>query len=250
MRILIVSDKMRKSKVLWRALRRARYSADWVSTPQDALDYLDITCYDLLVLDLGLALGAGLEVLRTLRERRSSILILGLSSHGGALHARLDALRLGADDCLSFPFFTAEFLARVQALLRRERTYRPDLLTLEDLTLDRGARELSRGDQVVQLNRREFQLMELLMLHPGCLFSPQQLQDRVWEWDREITLASVRASLCKLRRKLQGLDSRMKLLTITKMGYTLRLTPRGSLPACLMDRSGLAFSPPEGSVEP
>ena len=185
MRILIASDKMRKSKVLWRALRRARYSADWVSTPQDALDYLDITCYDLLVLDLGLALGAGFEVLRTLRERRSSILILGLSSHGGALHARLDALRLGADDCLSFPFFTAEFLARVQALLRRERTYRPDLLTLEDLTLDRGARELSRGDQVVQLNRREFQLMELLMLHPGCLFSPQQLQDRVWEWDRE-----------------------------------------------------------------
>ena len=168
----------------------------------------------------------------------------------GALHARLDALRLGADDCLSFPFFTAEFLARVQALLRRERTYRPDLLTLEDLTLDRGARELSRGDQVVQLNRREFQLMELLMLHPGCLFSPQQLQDRVWEWDREITLASVRASLCKLRRKLQGLDSRMELLTITKMGYTLRLTPRGSLPTCLMDRSGLAFPPPEGSAEP
>ena len=92
--------------------------------------------------------------------------------------------------------------------------------------------------------------MELLMLHPGCLFSPQQLQDRVWEWDREITLASVRASLCKLRRKLQGLGSRMELLTITKMGYTLRLTPRGSLPACLMDRSGLAFSLPEGSAEP
>ena len=92
--------------------------------------------------------------------------------------------------------------------------------------------------------------MELLMLHPGCLFSPQQLQDRVWEWDREITLASVRASLCKLRRKLQGLGSRMELLTITKMGYTLRLTPRGSLPACLMDRSGLAFSPPERSAEP
>ena len=92
--------------------------------------------------------------------------------------------------------------------------------------------------------------MELLMLHPGCLFSPQQLQDRVWEWDREITLASVRASLCKLRRKLQGLDSRMELLTITKMGYTLRLIPRGSLPACRMDRSGLAFPPPEGSAEP
>ena len=138
-----------------------------------------------------------------------------------AIEDRVTGLDAGADDYLPKPFNGKELLARVRAMMRRRETYVPDVITWEDLQLDKGSCELRCGTQSVRLTGKMYQMTELFMENPKHLFSAQQLMDRVWGWDSEAEINVVWVNISQLRKKLSELGSDTEIRVYRGTGYAL-----------------------------
>jgi two-component system alkaline phosphatase synthesis response regulator PhoP len=178
---------------------------------------------DLIVLDLMLPGCSGLEILDELRSRGERVPVLVLSARGSTAE-KVQGLQGGADDYLAKPFELPELLARVEALLRRERREReaePDLVW-GDVVVHVGARLVQRGGRAVALSAREFDLLCLLARSPGTTFSRETILDRVWGWGFEGTPRTVDNFVLTLRRKLEADPASPRhLVTVRQVGYRL-----------------------------
>ena len=138
-----------------------------------------------------------------------------------AIEDRVTGLDAGADDYLPKPFNGKELLARVRAMMRRRETYVPDVITWEDLQLDKGSCERRCGTQSVRLTGKMYQMTELFMENPRLLFSVQQLMDKVWGWDAEAEINVVWVNISQLRKKLAELGSGTEIRVHRGTGYSL-----------------------------
>lgn len=220
MRILIAEDEVEIAKALQVVLEHNRYKVDIVHTGIDALAYANQQNYDLIVLDIMMPGLDGISVLKSIRAKSLPVPVLMLTAKG-ELEDRVAGLSAGADDYLAKPFATAEFLARVKALLRRSNIYLPDILELADTQLNCNTYELITANNMIRLNNKEFQLMELFLRNPRNVFSTEQLMERIWGYESESEINVVWTYISNLRKKLSKLGSGLVIKTIRGAGFAL-----------------------------
>jgi DNA-binding response OmpR family regulator len=220
MRILFAEDDRDLNNAVKTLLTRSGYQVDAVFDGEDALSYAQAEPYDGLILDWMMPLMDGLEVLRQLRAKGVKTPCLLLTARD-AVEDRVAGLDAGADDYLPKPFNAQELLARVRAMLRRRDAYVPDVITFEDLSLDKGTCELRCGDRMARLVGKTYQMMALFMENPRILFSVQQLMDKVWGWDTEAEINVVWVNISTLRKKMAELDTCVEIRAHRGTGYSL-----------------------------
>ncbi len=220
MRILLAEDDLDLAEAVRALLEKNGYSAEIVDNGNDAVDWAGSGVYDGIVMDWMMPEKDGVQALRELRRRGISTPCLMLTARD-AVEDRVTGLDAGADDYLPKPFDTGELLARLRAMLRRREGYMPDLVTFEDLTLDKGSRELACGKDSLRLTGKIYQLMELFMEHPHLLFSVQQLMDKVWGWESEAEINVVWVNISQLRKKLAELNTVTEIRVHRGSGYSL-----------------------------
>lgn len=198
MRLLVVEDEPVLARHICDGLRDAGFAVDVALDGRSALDKLDAIAYDVLVLDRDLPGVHGDDVCRI--AGTTDVRILMLTAAAG-VEDRIDGLEQGADDYLPKPFVFAELVARVRALARR-RPSAPTRIVKGDLVVDLGRRLVTRGGRNVILTRKEFGVLELLLLADGRVVSAEQLLDSVWDENLDPFSNVVAVTIGRLRRKL------------------------------------------------
>lgn len=217
MRILLVEDDKVLADALSRALVQSAHAVDVVSTGEEADRALAVTPYDLAILDIGLPGLSGLDVLRRLRARKSTMPVLMLTAFD-ALEDRVRGLDLGADDYLAKPFDLPELEARVRALLRRGSNSTPDL-EHGPLRFDTVGRRVFHDRKPLELSPRELAVLELLMMREGRVVSKEQIANHLYGWGDEVGDNAIEVYVYRLRRKLEPLGCEIR--TVRGMGYLM-----------------------------
>jgi len=222
-RVLIVEDERKLAQVLSSALQAEHYDVVTVATGEDGFYRANAERFDLVVLDLMLPGRGGLEILRTLRDRRIETPVLILTARDG-VDDRVLGLDLGADDYLVKPFALPELLARIRALLRRGRPSEVLRLKIADLEMDLVARKVVRADRSLDLTGREFELLEYLLRHQGHLVSREMLARDVWKEPRRATPLDnvIDVQMTRLRRKVDSDGSARLIHTVRGVGFVVR----------------------------
>lgn len=176
---------------------------------------------DLVVLDLMLPGMDGMEVCKRLRSS-SDVGIVMLTAREDA-QTTIQGLDLGADDYVVKPFDFPVLVARLRSVLRRRGQLEHDLITVGDLTLNRATREVTRGEQTVELTAKEFDLLEMLMAHPRQVFSRETILNRVWGYDFVGNTNIVDVYISYLREKLDDEGEERLIHTVRGIGYTLKI---------------------------
>jgi two-component system, OmpR family, response regulator VanR len=201
MRVLIAEDERRLADAIARGLRREGMAVDLAPDGTEALVKARVVRYDVLVLDRDLPGVHGDDVCRAVRGERPETGILMLTA-AGTLEDLVEGLSLGADDYLPKPFRFAELVARIHALARRSAPSRPPVLRHGDIELDPARREVTRAGQQVELARKEFAVLQVLMSSGGATVSAEDLLERVWDEHIDPFTNVVRMTIMTLRRKL------------------------------------------------
>ena len=202
MRLLLVEDDTILAQQLGADLKRAGYAVDLSGDGIDGEFMGDEVDYDVVVLDLGLPGRPGLEVLANWRARGNRLPVLILTARDG-WRERVDGLRAGADDYLGKPFHVEELLARLEALQRRGDGRASGSLTIGEVTLDEGNRELKNATgENFRLTGTEFRLLRRLMAHPGEVISKRELTAHAYPDDAERDSNVIEVYIHRLRRKL------------------------------------------------
>jgi DNA-binding response OmpR family regulator len=215
MRVLIVEDERRLADAVARGLRHRAMAVDIAYDGQNALDKAGLVDYDVVVLDRDLPGVHGDEVCRALRTEESGPAVLMLTA-AGELEQIVEGLALGADDYLAKPFAFPELLARVQALGRRPRRTLPPVLARGDVELDPARYEVCRGGKPIELQRKEFAVLRVLLEADGRVVSSEELLERVWDEHVDPFTNVVRVVMMTLRRKL---GDPPLIETVTGAGY-------------------------------
>jgi len=215
-RILIVEDEERLAETIARGLRREGMAVDHAFDGAAALEKLAVNSYDAVVLDRNLPCVHGDEVCSRLAAESERPGILMLTAAGG-VDDRVDGLNLGADDYLPKPFAFVELVARLRALGRRSGRARPPVLSRGDLELDPVSHSVKRGGRAVELTRKEFAILEVLLATDGAV-STEELLEHAWDENIDPFTNSVRVALVTLRRKL---GDPQPIETVRGVGYRL-----------------------------
>ena len=222
MRLLIVEDERAMAEGLCALLERQGYAADPVFDGVSGLDCAMSGLYDLIVLDIMLPKMDGLEVLTRLRNARVETPVLMLTARS-SVEDRIRGLDHGADDDLTKPFDTGEFLARVRALTRRKDVPLEEELAFGDIRLDRRRLELCRGEERLRLGPKEFQVMECLLMNKNQIVPRNLLCEKVWGLLNESEYNNVEVYISFLRTKLRALHSDVQIRTLRNAGYFLEV---------------------------
>jgi DNA-binding response OmpR family regulator len=220
MRLLVVEDNRELSSLLERGLAAAGFAVDVVDTAELARLAVETRTYAAVVLDLGLPDADGLGLLKDMRARQDSTLILIITSRDG-LDDRLTGLRAGADDYLVKPFALAELTERLRALLRRSGDIMGQVLEVGDLALDTRARQVFLRGQPLVLSGRELTLLELLMRRSGRVILKQHVEDQLFGLDSDVGSNALEVQVHRLRRRLEPLKARVQIHTVRGVGYLL-----------------------------
>ena len=226
MKILVVDDERAVRESLRRALELEGYQIELAEDGRQALERLAREDQpDAVILDVLMPGVDGLEVCRTLRSQGSRLPVLMLTART-QVEDRVEGLDAGADDYLTKPFALEELLARVRALLRRsgDEGASGDLLSFADLELDPGTREVTRGEERIELTRTEFSLLELFLRNPRQVLTRSVIFERVWGYDFGFASNSLDVYIGYLRRKTEASGKPRLIHTVRGVGYALRET--------------------------
>jgi two-component system, OmpR family, response regulator len=223
MRILVVEDDPPIADFVRKGLQEAGYAVDHAADGDEAFALATNEPYDAAVVDLMLPRMDGLSLIEALRRRGVATPFLILSAKR-SVDDRVRGLEAGGDDYLTKPFALAELLARVQALIRRSsKATEPTRLTAGPLTMDLLAREVRRAGEVIELQPREFALLEYLMRNPGRAVPKSVIQQHVWDFDFDPQTNVVEVLVHRLRQKVDhGFEPKL-LHTVRGVGYVLRV---------------------------
>ncbi len=220
MRLLLVEDDSMIGEAIRAGLRRDGFAVDWVRDTTTAGQALGTEPFELLLLDLGLPGGDGLQLLKALRGRGAALPVLIITARD-AVADRVAGLDAGADDYLVKPFDLDELAARIRALLRRKSGRTEPRLEYLGVMLDPATHRVTRDGADVALSPREFALLELLLERPGAILSRGQLEERLYGWGEEVESNAVEVHIHGLRRKLGA----QFILTVRGVGYRVRPAP-------------------------
>jgi two-component system OmpR family response regulator len=220
MRILVVEDDNKIASFIVKGLKQAGYAVDRCADGEEALVFAESTAYDAAVVDIMLPKLDGLSVVQRLRGRKIRTPVIILSAKA-AVDDRVKGLEAGADDYLTKPFAFSELSARVQALIRRAtQTAEPSRLSAGDLEMDLFTREVRRGGERMELQAREFALLEYLMRHTGRPVTKTMILEHIFDYSFDPQTNVVDVLMHRLRAKVD--PDKTRLQTIRGVGYVLK----------------------------
>ena len=223
MHVLLAEDDMKLGKLIKYMLEQNGISTEWVTTGDMIYDYAMYEDYDVLVLDWMMPKMSGVDACKKLRSDGYQRAILLLTARD-SIEDRVTGLDAGADDYLVKPFEFAELMARLRALGRRSsQKIQQDMMDLGDFTLDRTSKVLKKGEQVIQLSPREFQIFDLLVQNMGIVVPRDIILDRIWGLESEVSSNNIDSYVKLLRKKLESSDGQMMISTIRGVGYKLEI---------------------------
>lgn len=219
-RILVVEDDPKIGSFVVKGLKQAGFAVDIASDGERGLELASITNYDAAVVDILLPKLDGLSLVRRLRAETMRVPVIFLSARA-SVDDRVRGLQAGADDYLTKPFAFSELLARVQALIRRaSQTPEPIRLTVGDLTLDLMNRETTRAGQRIDLQSREFALLEYLMRNAGRVVTKTMILEHVWDYSFDPQTNVVDVLVHRVRAKVD--PDKALIQTLRGVGYVLK----------------------------
>lgn len=221
MRILFAEDERDLLNVAVKRLKAEGFGVDGCSDGEEALDYIESTDYDLIILDIMMPKADGLTVLRKIRRAGNNVPVLLLTAKD-AVSDRVEGLDAGADDYLTKPYAFSELLARIRALLRRQGGVKSDVLTAGDLVLELSTKKVMRGETEIELSSKEFALLEALMRNKGQVLSRSQLETRVWDYSFTGGSNVIDVYIRYLRKKIDDPFPEKLIHTVRGSGYVLK----------------------------
>lgn len=216
MRVLLIEDDRGLGSAVRDQIVDGGHSIDWVTRLADARDHVAAAPYDLVLLDLMLPDGRGLDFLKTLRAAGDVTPVVIMTAMD-QISDRIAGLNAGADDYLVKPFDLDELTARLAAVSRRYHGNPNPHVAVGDLTIDLAAKSIRRDGKPVALTAREWALFEAFVQRPGVILSKSQLEERLYAFDREIDSNTIEVHVSRLRKKL-GADA---IETVRGLGYRL-----------------------------
>jgi len=228
MKILVVEDEPEISRYIERGLNRRQFAVDVVDDGRLGLYNAAVNQYDIILCDYMLPHRDGISLTRELRDRSIGTPLLMLTVVDD-LQTKIRALDAGADDFLCKPFSFDELIARMHALLRRQKAWSGEILHVEDLALDTRAHEAIRGGKVIQLTRKEFMLLEYLARNQGRVVSRSELLEHVWDSATDQFTNSIEVHIRYLRKKIDVPFGTSKKLIHTVHGIGYKMCAPNSL---------------------
>lgn len=221
MRILVVEDERDLNEIIGKQLAADGYSVDSCFDGEEAIDILDYTEYDGVVLDIMLPKADGFAVLKSLRDKGKNTPVLFLTARD-SIEDRVLGLDSGADDYLVKPFALKELSARVRAMTRHFYGNVSNEIVIGDLRLNRESHQVKRGEDNISLSVKEFALLEYLMINKGKVLSRENIENHIWNFDYEGGTNVVDVYIRYLRKKIdEGYDRKM-IETVRGSGYVIR----------------------------
>ena len=221
MRILVIEDERKVANFIKKGLEEDHYAVDTAYDGETGLYMAGVNEYDLIVLDLMIPKIDGLEVLKRIRDTKNSVSIMVLTAKD-TVEDIVKGLDTGCDDYLTKPFEFVEFLARVRALLRREKTEKEPLLKIADLTLSLVSHKVTRGDKEIELTSKEYALLEYFMRNPEKVLTRTMISEHVWDYHFDSITNVIDVYVNYLRKKIDK-DFDVKLIhTIRGVGYIMK----------------------------
>ena len=220
MRILITEDEKDLANAIARGLQKQGYATDIAYDGEEALFMLDVSDYDLVILDLNLPKVDGVEVCKRIRVLGSPVGVLMLTARS-SLDDRIKGLEQGADDYLVKPFHFPELLARVRAILRRKGESRHIILRAGDLVIDPNTLKGYFRDSEIVFTVKEFSIMEYLMRNIGRIVSQEEILEHVWSEDANFFTQAIKVHINKIRKKLHAVGARDIISTVKGRGYVI-----------------------------
>jgi len=222
MRMLVIEDDSKIASFVVNGLKQNGFAVDHAADGEKGFALAGAVTYDAAVLDIMLPKLDGLSLVRQLRQEKIHTPVLILSAKA-SVDDRVKGLQAGGDDYLTKPFAFSELLARVQALIRRAtHTTEPTKLSAGDLAMDLLTREVTRNGQKIELQAREFALLELLLRHPGRVVTKTMILEHLWDYSFDPQTNVVDVLVHRLRAKVDK-DFAAKLIqTIRGVGYVLK----------------------------
>ena len=222
MKILLVEDNSQLNKALSTLLKRSSYLVDSAFDGEEALYFINEYKYDVIVLDIMLPKIDGLEVLKRARDKGVETPIIMLTAKS-TFEDRIAGLDLGADDYLAKPFNTGELLARIRALGRRKTKefINEKAITFGDIAIDTNNFRVNCGEKVVDLSKKEMDILLLLIKNNGKIISQEALVRDAWDSESFSTNENLYVFISYLRKKLEEIGSKTKIKSIRYQGYYL-----------------------------
>lgn len=222
MRILIIEDEKDLVMILSELLAIEGYYIDASYDGADGLDNAMTGIYDIIILDVMLPKMDGFQVLSEMRRNGINTPVLMLTARAET-EDKISGLDSGADDYLTKPFNSGELLARIRALLRRrEKTLIDDNIKFADISLDKSTHEIYHNEQKIKLSKKEYDILELLILNFKKVISKETLMIKIWGYDADIEYNSIEVYVSFLRKKLSAIGSEVHISTVRGMGYTIK----------------------------
>ena len=225
MRLLVAEDQKDLNDIITKTLIRNHYTVDSCFDGEEALDYLDMTEYDAVILDIMMPKKNGLEVLKTLRASGNSVPVLLLTARD-SISDRVTGLDAGADDYLIKPFAFEELLARIRAMLRKREGRAQNRCQVANLTVDFDTRTVMRDSVPITLSSKEFSILEYLVNNQGIVLSRDRIEQHIWNYDYEGGSNVVDVYIRYLRKKIDdGFEPKL-IHTVRGAGYVLKVPER------------------------
>ena len=221
MKILVIEDDPTVGQFVKRGLEENRWGVDLVADGEEGERRAATDTYDLVILDMRLPGKSGLDVLMALRARGFERPVRVLTAQD-SVDAKVSTLRAGADDYVTKPFAFEELLARVEALARRPRAIASPTLRIADLVLGPQAREVHRGDELIDLTPKEFTVLEYLMRHAGRVMSRTLITEYAWGYHFDPGTNIVDVVINHLRKKVDARHDRKLISTVRGVGYVVK----------------------------
>lgn len=220
MRLLVAEDDPKLLKTLVHLFELNNYIVDGVDNGKDAFEYASTNEYDGLIFDIMMPYMDGVTVLKKLRENNITTPTLFLTAKT-EVYQRVEGLDAGADDYLAKPFSTQELLARIRAMLRRKDNFIPDILSYNNVQLNRSTYELCYNNKTQPLSGKEFQVMEMLMQKKSIITSTEQFIVHIWGWDSNVDTSVIWVHISNIRKKIEALNAPINIKFIRNAGYIL-----------------------------
>jgi DNA-binding response OmpR family regulator len=222
MRILVVEDDKKIASFIVNGFKQNSFAVDHCADGEDAAAMGETVDYDAAVVDIMLPKLDGLSMVQQWRKKGRNLPVLFLSAKG-SVDDRIKGLQAGGDDYMAKPFSFSELLARIQALIRRStHATEPTRLSVGGLTMDLLTRDVHRDGQKIELQSREFALLEFLMRHAGRAVTKTMILEHVWDYSFDPQTNVVDVLVCRLRNKLDKDFPRKMLHTLRGVGYVLK----------------------------
>ena len=221
MKILLAEDEVDLNNVVTRYLKKNGYSVDSVLDGEEALDYLEYSEYDLVILDIMMPKVDGFEVIKKLRNKGNHTSILMLTARDSA-DDKVKGLDLGADDYIVKPFDFNELLARIRAVVRRKYGNSSNKLVIGDLILDTSEKSVTRAGKQIELTGKEYEVLEYLMQSKNRILSREQIKEHVWDFDYEGDSNIIDVLIKNIRKKIDVEAGKQIIYTKRGLGYVIK----------------------------